>query len=68
MTVLEICESKSRSDHGIVRHRSLLRNQKRETERRQAVVGMSSSELFQTSASDALDAGGPSAGTRIYTS
>jgi acyl dehydratase len=31
MTVLEMRESKSRSDRGIVRSRNLLRNQKRET-------------------------------------
>jgi hypothetical protein len=31
MTVLEIRESKSRSDRGIIRNRNLLRNQKRET-------------------------------------
>jgi acyl dehydratase len=31
MTVLEMRESKSRSDRGIVRNRNLLRNQKRET-------------------------------------
>jgi acyl dehydratase len=31
MTVLEVRESKSRSDRGIVRNRNLLRNQKRET-------------------------------------
>ena len=31
LTVLEMRESKSRSDRGIVRNRNLLRNQKRET-------------------------------------
>ena len=31
MTVLEMRESKSRPDRGIVRNRNLLRNQKRET-------------------------------------
>jgi len=31
MTVLENCESKSKSDRGIVRNRNLLRNPKRET-------------------------------------
>jgi acyl dehydratase len=31
MTVLELRESKSRTDRGIVRNRNLLRNQKRET-------------------------------------
>jgi len=31
LTVLEMRESKSRSDRGIVRNRNLLRNQRRET-------------------------------------